>query len=124
MQSEQGLDEVREFLVLDALAQGVPEDLDSIMEWVHVIDPQSEPDYQRLQKRAHLEDFDKDLVGQTLVELSRGGYARALVTDSEGSITSEVDNDPTWTRVDRYYFEITHRGKLRWKELETKLEGS
>jgi len=124
MQSEQGLDEVREFLVLDSLAQGVPEDLDSIVEWVQVIDPQSKPDYQRLQKRAQLDDFEKDLIGQTLVELCRAGHARALVTDSEGAITAEVDNDPTWSRVGSYYFEITHRGKLRWKELETKLEGS
>jgi hypothetical protein len=110
---------LREYLALDALVHGVPWNLQSIMDAMKKSHPDIPPDYQELQKLA---DIDRLTAGELiwiLIEACHSGFVRALPTNEKGEILPRVENEPVDTEIDKYYFEISNRGKLRWKELES-----
>jgi hypothetical protein len=111
------LNRLREYLVLDAIVHGVPWDLDCIEDALKTTHPEIPLDYQRLQKLAEVNTWTRWAIAQLLTAMCRSGFVRALPTNKEGAILPRVENDPVDTEIDRYYFEISNRGKLRCTEL-------
>ena len=121
--SDQDISDVaRDFLILDALAQGVPEDRDTIVDWVRSVGSGTTEDFQRIQGLAEIALFGEEEIDQRLLALCRKGFIRALPTNSEGSILPRVENEPRKEMLERYYFEISHSGKLQWKTWEDVLD--
>jgi len=110
---------IREFLVLDALVQGVPEALETICEWVTRIDPESAAEFQDLQRQVMVSPLTDMDIADTVLTACHAGMVRALRTDEDGAITSVVENDPVLEEMHTFFFEISHLGKMRWKELES-----
>lgn len=115
-------DVARDFLVLDALAQGVPEDRDTVVDWVKSVGSAATEDFQRIQGLAEIALFSEEDVDKRLLALCHKGFIRALPTSSEGSILPRVENEPRKEDLERYYFEISHSGKLQWKSWEDLLD--
>ena len=115
---------LREYLVLDSLAQGVPENYETIVQWAKTIDSHSNPDYQEIQRLADVDRLTAGEIAWMLIELCHSGFVRALPTNEEGVILPRVENEPVDTEIDKYYFEISNRGKLRWKDLESECKHS
>lgn len=122
MPDEDICDVARDFLILDALVQGVPEDRDTILDWVKGIGTGTTEDFQRIQSLAEVALLTEDEVDQRILSLCRKGFVRALPTDPKGSILPRVENEPRKEMLEQYYFEITHSGKLQWKIWEGMLD--
>ena len=117
MPSREEILNVREYLILDSLVQGVPEEMSTIQDWTLRINAATSPSFRVIQERAQVGTFGIEEMSEIIVSLCRAGMVRALVTDVNRGITARVENDPSPSGVKDFFFEITNRGKLRWKTL-------